>query len=174
MAKYSSSDEALNEILDNIQNNMDEKNSDLNVFIGKEKMDICNDFVILFYNSLLNIINEYNLSKTDIKAVLQILEYMQYGNLVRMSYAQLARDIGIDPSNINKIIKKLKQSYLLIERNNNLYLNPHIIAKGRFKKKDNDAKELLEYSAELLDGTSVKPSILTKNIKNKMQNNFDI
>lgn len=173
MAKYSSSDEALNEILDNIQTNMDEKNSDLNVFIGKEKMDICNDFVILFYNSLLSIINEYNLSKTDIKAVLQILEYMQYGNLVRMSYAQLARDIGIDPSNINKVIKKLKQSYLLIEKNNNLYLNPHIIAKGRFKKKDNDAKELLEYSAELLDGTSVKPSILTHKIKHKMQNNFN-
>lgn len=174
MAKYKSSSEALDEILDNIQTNMDEKNSDLNLFIGKEKMDICNDFVILFYNSLLNIIEEFNLSKIDIKAILKILEYMQYGNLIKMSFAQLARDINIDPTNISRVIKKLKNSQLLIERNNNMYLNPHIIAKGRFKRKDNDAKELLEYSAELLNGTSIKPSILTQKIKNKMRNDLNI
>lgn len=170
MVKYSSSEGALNEILDNIQTNMDEKNSDLNVFIGKEKMDICNDFVILFYSSLLNIINEYNLSKTDIKAILQILKYMQYGNLVRMSYAQLARDIGIDPSNINKTVKKLKQSNLLIERESGLYLNPHIISKGKFKKKDDNARELLEYSAKLLEGTNITPSILTPELRKKINN----
>lgn len=174
MAKYKSSSEALDDILDNIQINMNEKNSDLNLFIGKERMEICNDFVILFYNSLLNIIDEFNLSKTDIKAILKILEYMQYGNLVKMSFAQLARDINIDPTNISRVIKKLKQSQLLIEKNNNMYLNPHIIAKGRFKRKDDDAKELLEYSADLLDGTNIKPSILTQKIKDKMQNNFNI
>lgn len=173
MAKYSSSENALNEILDVIQNNMDEKNSDLNIFIGKEKMDICNDFVILFYNSLLSIINEYNLSKTDIKAILQILEYMQYGNLVRMSYAQLARDIGVDPSNINKTIRKLKQSNLLIERESSLYLNPHIISKGRFKRKDNNATELLEYSAKLLEDSNIAPSILTPKLRKKLNINKD-
>lgn len=174
MAKYKSSSEALDDILNNIQTNMNEKNSDLNLFIGKERMEICNDFVILFYNSLLNIIEEFNLSKTDIKAILKILEYMQYGNLVKMSFAQLARDINIDPTNISRVIKKLKQSQLLIEKNNNMYLNPHIIAKGRFKRKDDDAKELLEYSAELLDGTSIKPSILTQKIKDKMQNDLNV
>ena len=168
MAKYFSSEKALNGILDNIQNNMDEKNSDLNIFIGKERMDIRNDFVILFYNSLLSIINEYNLSKTDIKAILKILEYMQYGNLIRMSYAQLARDIGVDPSNINKTIRKLKQSKLLIEKDSNLYLNPHVISKGKFKNKDDEAKELLEYSAQLLEDLNLEPSILTPNLRKKI------
>lgn len=170
MAKYSSSEKALSGILDNIQNNMDEKNSDLNIFIGKDRMDICNDFVILFYNSLLNIINEYNLSKTDIKAILKILEYMQYGNLIRMSFAQLARDIGIDPSNINKTIKKLKQSKLLIDKESNLYLNPHVISKGKFKNKDEEARELLEYSAELLENSNISPSILTPKLRKKIAN----
>lgn len=171
MAKYSSSGKALDKILDHIQTNMDEKNSDLNVFVGKERMDICNDFVILFYNSLLNIINEYNLSKTDIKAILQILEYMQYGNLVRMSYAQLARNIGIDPSNINKTIKKLKQSNLLIEKEGSLYLNPHVISKGKFKNKDENARDLLEYSAKLLEGSDLTPSILTPKLRENLKNN---
>ena len=168
MAKYFSSEKALNGILDNIQNNMDEKNSDLNIFIGKERMDIRNDFVILFYNSLLSIINEYNLSKTDIKAILKILEYMQYGNLIRMSYAQLARDIGVDPSNINKTIRKLKQSKLLIEKDSNLYLNPHVMSQGKFKNKDDEAKELLEYSAQLLEDLNLEPSILTPNLRKKI------
>lgn len=170
MSRHSTAQGAFSDMLDQVQGQMDEKNSDVNVFFGKEKMEIRNSFVLLFYNSLLQIIDEYNLTKTEIKAILKILEYMQWGNLVRMSYAQLARDIGADASNSSKIIKRLKTANLLFEKDGNLYLNPHIIAKGKFKRKNDDDVKLLEYSADLLmKNTELTPSILTKSIKQKME-----
>lgn len=167
MARYKTSESANDQILAEIQTTMEEKNSDINVYIGKEKMEICNQFVFLFYNSLLAMIDDYNLAKNDIKAILKILEYMQYGNLVRMSFAQLARDIGVDPTNITKITRKLKKAALLIEKDGNLFLNPHVIAKGKFKRKDENDQKLLEYSAKKLteSNPTLTPSILTAKLK---------
>lgn len=165
--KCKSAESASNEIFGAINDQMTDKNSDINVNISHSRMDICNEYVLLFYANFKNIIREYKLTKNDILVVLQMLEYMQYGNLLRISYRKLANDVGIDPKNINKTIKRLKDSDLLIEEDENTYLNPHVIAKGRFKSKDEKSSKLLEYSASL-QNENISPSILTPRLKKQI------
>lgn len=174
MEKFRNAEMAQEGIIENLQNLMNEKNSDVVVISQKGKMEITNNFVLCFYNSLKVLINQFNLSKTDIMAILQILEYMQYGNLVRMSYAKLARDIGIDERNISRVIRKLKAAKLLIVKDENLYLNPHIIAKGNFKRKEEIHNDVLNICADEIfklqdEGIDIEPSIMTNEIKSKIK-----
>lgn len=165
MRSTKSSDTAINNVLDGLQQQMQDKNSDIQVNIGRERMDIINPYVLLFYDSLYKLIEDFKLSTNDIKALLKMLEYMQYGNLVRMSYAKLARDIGIDPKNINKTIKKLKSAKILIEVEDNVYLNPQVIAKGKFKRKDEIHTKILEEGAKSLQIINLEPNILTPKLR---------
>lgn len=164
MSKCKTAEDARDEILNAIDQKMTNKNSDVNVSIWQGRMDICNEYVLLFFANFKNIIVAYKLTKTDILVIMQMLEYMQYGNLLRISYAKLAKDVGIDPKNINKTIKRLRDSDLLIEIDDNTYLNPHVIAKGKFKKKDEKVAKLLERIAEM-QNEHITPSILTDKLK---------
>lgn len=168
MSKCKSAESASSEIFNAINNQMTDKNSDINVGIWQSRMDICNEYVLLFFANFKNIIREYNLTKTDILVVMQMLEYMQYGNLLRISYTKLAKDVGIDPKNIHKTIKRLKSSNLLIEDEENTYLNPHVIAKGKFKSKDEKSARLLEYAAKI-QNENIDPSILTPKLKKQIE-----
>lgn len=164
MAKCRNAEDANKEFLDALSQVMTDKNIDINVGAWQSKMDITNEYVLLFYINLEYIIREYKLSRNDILVILRMLHYMQYGNLLRISFTKLAKDIGIDPKNIHKTINKLKNSKLLIEFEENLYLNPHIVAKGKFKSKDEEATKLLEFSSKELDD-NITPSILTKKMR---------
>ena len=65
-------------------------------------------------------------------------------------------------NNITRHVSKLKQAKLIIDDDGNIFLNPQIIAKGKFLQKgDENLIHLLEKGAEALEGTNVKPSILT-------------
>lgn len=166
MAKFHDSQRALAQVAEDIQNAINDKNADVHVHTGYEKMDIPpNSFILLFYSSLKSLIREFHLSPTDIVALLQIAEYMEYGNLFRMSYAQLARDIGIDPRNLSKTVKKLKDSKILIEHDGNSYINPQVLIKGRFKRKDEKGNKLIEYGAKLFDEIGYSPNIFTSKMR---------
>lgn len=141
----------------------------VSVTIGPERMETINPFVLLFYNSLLDIIDEYKLRMTEVKALLMLLNYMQYGNLVNVSWSQLMRDIGVLETNSTRIVKKLKDSGILICKDGHTFLNPHVVAKGKFRRRDNTATELLEFAADELMQRGMKPNIMTKNIKRKMK-----
>lgn len=86
-----------------------------------------NAFAARFYAAFLKLIEEKRLAKSEIKAVLKILEYMQGGLLLRLSFASLARDAGLDPANISKVIASLKEKGLIVEEDGNLFLNPDIL-----------------------------------------------
>jgi len=60
---------------------------------------------MFFADSLFSTINQYDLNRTDFFAVLKIISYAQFGNLVAMSQTKLAKDIGIDKANMSRVMK---------------------------------------------------------------------
>lgn len=145
--------------------------SSVNVIVAKDKYqcDILNPFAMIFCGSFLNLINNYDLTKNDIKTVLQIIYYARFGNLIQMSYAKLAKDLGINRQNLSRTMKKLRESGIIIEDDGNMFLNPQIISKGSFAEiEKNKDLELIEKGAEALANTlGVGPNVITKSMKDK-------
>ena len=163
--KMTKAENFLEQITETLQEKIDEKNAQINVFTAKAKMPVVNQFVLLFYQSFLHTIDEYNLSRNEIRCLLKILEYTQFGNLIQLSFAKVGKDLNINRANISRIIKKLKEAKLLMDDDGNMFLNPQIIAKGNFLKKDDEESEkLLNLGAEL---SCSAPNIMTKFLKAK-------
>lgn len=159
---------SISELLLQLQKNIDSKNARLFLSTGKIKMQILNEFAFLFCSSFLQTIDDYNLSRNDIRIVLKIIEYMQFGNLLKLAYSSIAKDLNIDKGNVSKSIKKLKVCKLIIDIDGSLYLNPHIILKGKLNSFNEDDIKIINKSADALKGTKLKPSISTPYIKNKI------
>lgn len=164
-------EDALTSLLTQLQSQMDSKNAKLFVSSGRFRMKILNEFALMFASAFLQTIDDYKLTRNDIRIVLKIIEYAQYGNLLRMSYTTLANDLNIDRADISKSIKRIKKSQLIIDIDGSLYLNPHIICKGRFNTADENDEKIINKSADALEGSNRLPSIETKYIKNKMRQN---
>lgn len=170
MAKHTDTESALDEIREKVNANMEDGNQGISVnmsFKKEPRYDLANPFVFVFLDQFLQIMDQYSLTRTEIKMVFQILKYMQFGNLISMSFSKLMRDIGIDRSNGSKIIKRLKEAKLIINDDGNLYFNPHIITKG-LRVKDLDP-DMIDYAAEQLEEIGVAPNILTRKIKSKQK-----
>lgn len=167
MSKSRLPEEILSQFVNELSKRLEENpGTDINVNSGFERMDIIpNTFSLLFHSNLKYLIQEYNLKTTEIVALLQINEYMQYGNLIQMSYSKLARDIGIDPRNITRTIKKLKACKIIIEKDGNSYINPQVIIKGRFRKKDEESNELIELGSKLGEEVGIDTNIYTKKMR---------
>lgn len=159
----------LSSLVEQLQGQIDSKNAKLFLSSGRFKMKIVNEFVLMFASVFLQTIDDYKLTRNDIRVVLKIIEYAQFGNLLRMSYATLAKDLDMDKAAISKSIKRIKDSQLIVDIDGSLYLNPHIICKGRFNTSDENDEKIINKSAEALEGSDRKPSIETKYIKKKMQ-----
>lgn len=128
------------------------------------------EFVFLFAESLFRAIDEYDLNATDIKVILRIIGYAQYGNLIMMSRKSLAKDVGIDNSRLGKILKKLHASGVLLTEDEHMYLNPQVIAKGKLRKfaDGQEYENIIERGAEVLqEKLSISPNIETKKMKER-------
>ena len=164
------STDVLQSVVDGIQEQFDKGNKSVNVFTAPARMPIVNQFALIFHNNFLMTIDEYKLALNDIRIMLKIIDLMKFGNLVKLSWSDVARSLDIDPTNMGRHIKKLKKAALLIEDNGgNTYLNPQIIAKGKFLENSSDKTliEILNIGADAIDGTNVTPSIITDKIRNK-------
>lgn len=167
----SNAEDALTSLLMQLQNQMDSKNAKLFVSSGRFRMKILNEFALMFASAFLQTIDDYKLTRNDIRVVLKIIEYAQYGNLLRMSYLTLAKDLSMDKAAVSRSIKRIKSSQLIIDIEGSLYLNPHIICKGRFNTADENDEKIINKSADALEGSNRLPSIETRYIKNKMRQN---
>lgn len=162
--------DTLAEVAERVQEQIDKHNTNISIFTGSTKMHIINNYALLFHTAFLQTIDDYNLSLNDVRVMLKIIELMKFGNLVHMSWTKIAKDLKIIPKNMSRYINKLKQAKLIIDDDGNIFLNPQIIAKGKFTIHDEKSVHLLEKGAEALEGTNVKPSILTPKMKEKKQN----
>ena len=136
------------------------------------RMPIVNNFALIFHNTFLFTIDDYNLSRNDIRVMLKIIDLMKFGNLVKLSWADVARSLGIPEKNIIRHIKKLRDAHLLIDdEGGNTYLNPQIIAKGKFLQKNGDETliQLLDLGAKAMEDTAMSPNIITPNIRKKIR-----
>ena len=163
---------AVASLLADVQQKMDESDSSINVYTSPSKMPIVNQFALLFFSAFLSIIDEFKLTRNDIRVILKIIEMMQFGNLVKLSWTNIGESLGINRPNMVRHIKSLKGAQLLIEdEGGNVFLNPQIIAKGKFLpgKGDGDIERLLDLGAEALKGTSASPSIITPKMRKEMK-----
>lgn len=162
--------ETLTEISEKVQAEIDKGNAQISIFTGATKMPIVNNYALLFHTAFLQTIDDYKLSLNDVRVMLKIIEYMKFGNLVHMSWTKLGKDLGISSKNISRHITKLRNAKLILDDDGNIYLNPQIVAKGKFLQKgDEDLEKLLDKGAEALEGTNIKPNIITPKMKKEKQ-----
>ena len=160
----------LTEVASSIDQHLQE-NNDVNVFSMPARMPIVNNFVLLFYNSFLQTIDDYGLTLNDLRVLLKVIDMMKFGNLVRLSWSEVGRSIGISPYNMSRHITKLKKAKLFVDdTSGNTYLNPQIISKGKFLKKGDNEElvKILDLGADALKDTNVDPNIITPRIKQGM------
>lgn len=172
------SEKFLTELVDILDTTLKKGNKSVNIFASASKMQIVNNYVLLFFDSFLQTIDDYNLSKNDIRVMLRIMKMMSFGNLIRISWSDVAKSLNIAPNNMPRHLKKLKEAGLIIEDSNNMYLNPQIIAKGKFlhKKDDlnNELERLLNLGASILETTNREASILTPALIKKRNKKHNI
>ena len=165
-------EKAISSLLADVQQKIDESDGRINVYTSPSKMPIMNEFAILFCSAFLSTIDDYNLSRNEIRLTLKIIEMMRFGNLVKLSWTDVGKSLEIKRNNMPRHVKALKDAKLLVEdEGGNIYLNPQIIAKGKFlpAKGDKDIERLLDLGAEALEGTGIKPNIITPTIRKKMK-----
>lgn len=154
--------ETFTEVAEKIQEQIDQGNTQISVFTSATKMPIINNYALLFHTAFLQTIDEYKLTLNDIRVMLKIIELMRFGNLVHISWTKIAKELKIMPKNMSRHINKLKKANLLLDDEGNIFLNPQIIAKGKFLQKgDENLVNLLEKGATALEGTNIKPNIIT-------------
>ena len=158
----SSAEHIITSVVDSINDHLDNSKS-VNVFAAPARMPIVNNFALIFYNTFLQTIDDYDLSRNDIRVLLKIIELMKFGNLVRISWADVAKSLKIPQKNITRHIKKLRNAKLFIDDNGNTYLNPQIIAKGKFLQKSGDDTllKILDLGAKELAKEGMDPNIIT-------------
>ena len=165
-------EKAISSLLFDVQQKMDETDGRINVFTSPSKTPIINEFALLFFSAFLSIIDEFNLTRNEIRLTLKIIEMMRFGNLVKLSWASVGESLGIKRNNMTRHIKSLKEAQILIEdESGNVFLNPQVIAKGKFLvgKGNEDIEKLLDLGAEALKGTSAKPSIVTPKMRREIK-----
>lgn len=160
-------EKAMGRIEGGIQDGM--KDGGVSVFVGRERQEYANKFAIVFFESLEWLVDEFELSRIEMRVLLRILSHMAYGNLVILSQSDIMREIGCSPTNSTKVFRKLRDCKILIKVNGHTYLNPHIIAMGRFRKNDPDAMRLIENAADELAEIGMEPNILNKAIKQRQK-----
>lgn len=159
----------LTQAADKLQEQLEKNpNTSVNIYMGKARLPIANNYVILFYHALYTVIDDYDLSRNEIRTMLKILEYMQFGNLISMSQKKLGEDLKINKGRMSTIMKRLKTCGLILDDSGNLYLNPQVIAKGKFLDKQEET--LLEKGAEVLqEKLRLGPNILTEKLRKQQE-----
>lgn len=173
MKTHNNATEALADAAQSLQDKMDKQGARANVIVAQNKMQTLNEYVFLFINNFNMIIKTYKLRGSEIKVLMKILEYMQFGNLITLSNSTLAKDLEMDKGNVSRIMKRFKESELIITINGSLFFNPHIACKGTIDERKPEDGQLLDYSAVILDeyNSPATVSIATSNIRKKNRRN---
>lgn len=132
-----------NEIKDELGNLVDgmKEGENINVFKGRKKANTKQDFVMMFNSSLKNVFIDNSLSLSDFYVLLQVIEYVSYGNVISLTQQNIAEDLGIKQQQVSRSFKKLKDAGIFIEgKRGSLFLNPQYLVKGDlFKATDSEA-----------------------------------
>ena len=110
---------------------------DVNVIIASKsyKQDVNNNFVMLFYEALDDIIVEFQLTMLDLRVLMRLLRKASFGNLLIFKQSAIAKELKTSAPNISRTIKRMFKSNLLIKtEDGEVFINPHVISKGSLHK----------------------------------------
>ena len=95
-----------------------------------KKVTVKANFVLAFTSNLRQLA-ELNISQNELKIITYILEVMEYGNLISISQAAIAKNTGVAKSNVSHNFKKLKdKKILIVDKDGNLLMNSALFQKG--------------------------------------------
>lgn len=142
------------------------ESKEVSVFAGRKKESVTEPFVLLFYESLSELVLADRLTVTDMKVMLGVCGLARFGNLVSLSQGGLAEALGLNKSAISRSIKKLTEEAILLKTNLGLFINPTLVVKGGLS----NIEPTLWDAALLAGSASPVKSVARKQSKNK---NFD-
>lgn len=112
-----------------------EDNDKVNIIVSKKYThDVKNNFVMLFYENLFDIIKKHKLGMIELEVLLTLLKFASYGNLLSYTQKAIGKIIDKPQPNVSRALKKLRDKNILIKLETGEYLNPHIITKGNIGK----------------------------------------
>jgi hypothetical protein len=103
------------------------------VIVAGKKLQVNTEFVMLFYESVGDLIDRKKVTLSDVRVLIAICQIARFGNLISLNQSTLAAKIGMKKQNLSKCIIKLCAENILLKTDFGLYLNPSIIVKGKFQ-----------------------------------------
>ena len=129
--------------LEEMQADPDAKISATTIIKKDKKLSIKSEFVLAFTDNLCTLAS-LNITQNELKIITYILKAMEYGNLVSISQASIARELDLAKSNVSFNFKKLKAKGILLDRDGNLYMNSNLFSKGLTHAMSQENKEHLK------------------------------
>lgn len=117
------------------------------VHVSKAKYTPNDEFVILFPEPVLKLIESGALTFRDIRILLAYSKRMTYGNQINISQQDIADAVGTDRANVSKSLTKMTQLGMFYREGRSLYMSWHYIAKGNladFMKAEKEKQKLLK------------------------------
>lgn len=87
------------------------------------------DYVVA-YPSNLRALAALNLSASELKVVVYILDAMEWGNLIGFSQKAACEALGMKKSNMSTVFRKLHDKGVIVENDGHMYVNSNLFAKG--------------------------------------------
>lgn len=112
-----------------LKNSEDDKVSVTTIIKKEKKISVKQPFVLAFTENLCALAS-LNISQNELKIITYILKCMEFGNLINLNQSAIARDLGLQRSNVSSNFKKLKDKGILIENDGHLYMNSNLFTKG--------------------------------------------
>lgn len=153
----------------NANNEKDEKTpigAKISTKIELEKENSLKKDVKYFYGFSENLL-KLELTPTEFKIIIHILDTLKWGNVVSMTQASIAAKTGISASVINRNWKTLiNKKVLIIDENNSIYLNTNYFFIGLYQRMDKERRADFE-KASVYDDVQIKHMHNSKGIKHE-------
>lgn len=112
--------------------------------IELEKENSLKNDVRYFYGFSNNLL-QLDLTPTEFKIIIHILETLKWGNVVSMTQKSIANNTKISPSVVNRNWKTLiSKNVLIIDEGGSVYLNTNFFFIGLYSKMDKQRREDFE------------------------------
>lgn len=108
--------------------------SDVIVHAARAREQVSEPFVLLFYESISELVIDEKISMGDMKVVLGVCQIARFGNLISLNQAALAGMLKMHKVSVSRSIKKLTEMNVLIKSDLGLFINPTLIVKGALNK----------------------------------------
>tara|TARA_R110000822_G_scaffold16733_1_gene56692 strand:+ start:491 stop:1102 length:612 start_codon:yes stop_codon:yes gene_type:complete len=139
-------------------------NAKISTKIELEKENSLKKDVKYFYGFSENLL-KLELTPTEFKIIVHILDTLKWGNVVAMTQASIAAKTKISASVINRNWKTLiTKKVLIVDENNSIYLNTNYFFIGLYQKMDKERRADFE-KASVFDDVQIKHMHNSKGVK---------